>query len=171
MKSKGIPKALELNPEIESASSQQLKDFITDAQLLNTEIIPDEIFQIVKASHQAFYEYFSKQRIFMVATATGFHVLRSEEISYFEYIKERKQWAAVLTNKSILHLKRNTKADDILLYSLKFVRINQQMIVNIDYLQKIEGNLCRLSISNENEERLIISRSYLKALQERVEVI
>jgi len=51
------------------------------------------------------------------------------------------------------------------------VRINQQMIVNIDYLQKIEGNLCRLSISNENEERLIISRSYLKALQERVEVI
>jgi len=86
-------------------------------------------------------------------------------------LKDRKLWEVSLNDGSNFQLKRNTNADDILNYSLKFIRINQQIIINLDYLNKIEGNLCRLSASVSIADKLSISRSYMKSLLERVEVI
>ena len=54
-----------------------------------------------------------QQGMFMISTVTGFKLLRLEEIGYFEYLKDKRQWQVVLFNQTRLNLKRNTKAEDI----------------------------------------------------------
>ena len=54
-----------------------------------------------------------QQGMFMISTVTGFKLLRLEEIGFFEYLKDKRQWQVVLFNQTCLNLKRNTKAEDI----------------------------------------------------------
>jgi two-component system LytT family response regulator len=70
-----------------------------------------------------------------------------------------------------LTLKRNTIAETILKYSSNFIQINQKQIINMDYMVCIDDRSCQLSIYTGNENNLKLSRRYLKALQERIEVI
>jgi len=128
----------------------------------------EHLIKVIKAAYE---HVFSNDRTFMIPTATGFQLLRSKQIVLFGYNKSKKQWIVWLSDQSQLQLKRNTIAEDILHYSHTFVRINQQHIVNIDYLNCIDGRECKLSVSMEDEPNLIISRSYFKALQQRVEII
>ena len=137
----------------------------------NTNALTEKIIQALKFAHTAITRRIPFPQTFMVATATGFQLLRFDQIIYFEYITNKKQWILLLTDQTSLQLKRNTIAENILNYSLNFVRINQQYIINLEYLVRIEGRLCKLSISTLNEMKLIISRSYLKGLQEKIEVI
>ena len=63
--------------------------------------------------------------MFMISTVTGFKLLRLEEIGFFEYLKDKRQWQVVLFNQTRLNLKRTTKAEDIIKYSQAFVQISQ----------------------------------------------
>ena len=65
-----------------------------------------------------------QQGMFMISTVTGFKLLRLEEIGFFEYLKDKRQWQVVLFNQTRLNLKRNTKAEDIVSYSQAFVQIS-----------------------------------------------
>ena len=125
----------------------------------------------LKSTRLPFYNGETLQQSLMASTSAGFQLLRLNQIIYFEYITEKKLWAVVLFDQSHLLLKRNTNAETILGYSPSFVRINQQFIINLNYLVRIEGRTCLLSISSKKENRFIISRKYLKGLQVRVEVI
>jgi two-component system LytT family response regulator len=109
--------------------------------------------------------------MFLIATITGFQKLRLDQIGYFEYIKEKKQWLVVLNDQSHLQLKRNTKAEDILNYALSFIQINQKHIINLDYLSNIDDKICRLYPPFHKEDSFVISRTFLKALQDRYEII
>lgn len=112
-----------------------------------------------------------QQVMFMINTVTGFKLLRLEEIGFFEYLKDKRQWQVVLFNQTRLSLKRNTKAEDIISYSQAFVQISQSAIVNIDYLAMIDGKCCQLYPPFHDKNDLVISRSYLKELQERFFVL
>ena len=112
-----------------------------------------------------------QQGVFMISTVTGFKLLRLEEIGYFEYLKDKRQWQVILFNQTRLNLKRNTKAEDITGYSQSFVQISQSAIVNINYLAVIDGKCCQLYPPFHDQHDLIISRSYLKELQERFYVL
>ena len=112
-----------------------------------------------------------QQGMFMISTVTGFKLLRLEEIGFFEYLKEKRQWQVVLFNQTRLNLKRNTKAEDIISYSQAFVQISQSAIVNVNYLAMIDGKCCQLYPPFHDKNDLIISRSYLKELQERFFVL
>ena len=158
------------NLEINNSDSEHLEQPI-ESTFAQQHHLPEEMFQALNATHRAIFQIFQNQRAFMVATATGFQLLHLDQIVYFEYLKDRKLWEVSLNDGSNFQLKRNTNADDILNYSLKFIRINQQIIINLDYLNKIEGNLCRLSAPVSIADKLSISRSYMKSLLERVEVI
>ena len=105
-----------------------------------------------------------QQVMFMINTVT-------EEIGFFEYLKDKRQWQVVLFNQTRLSLKRNTKAEDIISYSQAFVQISQSAIVNIDYLAMIDGKCCQLYPPFHDKNDLVISRSYLKELQERFFVL
>ncbi len=108
---------------------------------------------------------------FMVATITGFQVLQVQQIGYFTYHNDRKQWAALLSDQSQVWLKRNTNAKDILKYSLSFVQINQQQIINIGYLAAINGKQCILYPPFDINVDFSISRSYFGTLQDKFSLI
>ena len=112
-----------------------------------------------------------QQVMFMISTVTGFKLLRLEEIGFFEYLKDKRQWQVVLFNQTRLSLKRNTKAEDIISYSQAFVQISQSAIVNIDYLAMIDGKCCQLYPPFHDKNDLVSSRSYLKELQYRLFVL
>jgi DNA-binding LytR/AlgR family response regulator len=133
--------------------------------------LPDNIIQAINTAHASFTNRVNLQHSFMVSTATGFHLLRLYQIIYFEYLTEKKQWTVLLLGQTQLTLKRNTAAENILGYSPNFVQINQHYIINFQYLIRIEGKICRLSVFSDNKDKLVISRSYLKGLQGKVEVI
>lgn len=108
-----------------------------------------------------------QQGMFMISTVTGFKLLRLEEIGFFEYLKDKRQWQVVLFNQTRLNLKRNTKAEDIISYSSVFVQISQSAIINVNYLAMIDGKCCQLYPPFHDKGDLVISRSFLKELQER----
>lgn len=112
-----------------------------------------------------------QQGMFMISTVTGFKLLRLEEIGYFEYLKDKRQWQVVLFNQTRLNLKRNTKAEDIISYSPAFVQISQSGIVNVNYLAMIDGKCCQLYPPFHDKDDLVISRSFLKELQDRFFVL
>lgn len=112
-----------------------------------------------------------QQGMFMISTVTGFKLLRLEEIGYFEYLKDKRQWQVVLFNHTQLNLKRNTRAEDIISYSPAFMQISQSAIVNINYLALIDGKCCQLYPPFHDRSDLVISRSFLKDLQERFYVL
>ena len=108
---------------------------------------------------------------YLIATVTGYQKLRQDQIGYFEYVKGKKQWFVILTNHNRLQLKRNTKAEDIINYSTAFVQINQSQIINLDYLSIINDKNCQLFPPFHKDNSLIISRTFLKALQDKYEMI
>ena len=111
--------------------------------------------------------------LFMISTVTGFRFLRLEEIGYFEYLKDKRQrlWQVELFNQTKLCLKKNTTAGDIIGYSDAFVQISQSAIININYLAMIKSKQCLLYPPFSDKEDLIISRGFLKELQERFCII
>lgn len=104
---------------------------------------------------------------FLIPTITGYQMLRIEQIGYFEYQKLKKQWTVVLSDQSKLQLKRNTTAENILNYSVRFTQISQHHIINFDYLCSIENKNCHLLPPFEQVKSLDISRSFLKMLQDK----
>jgi len=170
-------RVLEKQPGSQDSSTQH--SFNTDIHSNKGEValssineLPGNIIQAIRASHKDFLNDSAVQQSFMASTATGFQLLRLNLIVCFEYQTKRKQWEVLLYDQTRLPLKRNTIASTILNYSKNFIQINPQHIINLDYLVRIEGRNCELSIPwFGNENKLIISRSYMKALEERVEVI
>lgn len=104
---------------------------------------------------------------FMVSTITGYQLLRLEHIGYFEHRKEDRQWSVMLYNQTRMQLKRNTKAEDILKFSPSFVQVNQQVIININYLTMIDGKTCVFDPPFDRRKDIQISRHYFKELLER----
>lgn len=112
-----------------------------------------------------------QQGMFMISTVTGFKLLRLEEIGYFEYLKDKRQWQVVMFNQAQLNLKRNTKAEDIISYSPAFMQISQSAIINVNYLAMIDGKCCQLYPPFHGKSDLVISRSFLKDLQDHFFVL
>lgn len=104
---------------------------------------------------------------FMISTFIGFRLLHLEEIGFFEYTKEKRQWQVTLFDQTKLNLKKHTRAEDIICYSNSFVQISQSIIININYLAVIDGKKCQLCPPFHVFEELIVSRGFLKELQDR----
>ncbi len=102
----------------------------------------------------------------LISTIKGYRAVKTNEIGYFEYNKDKKRWIAVLEEKNI-SLKRNTSATDILDLAPIFIQINQQQIINITYLEAIEGKECKLCPPFNKSTSLSISRNYYNSVQER----
>jgi DNA-binding LytR/AlgR family response regulator len=159
-------------------NSSSLTTFNSSSPSDNIEIVlsglnelPENIIQAIKEAQIDFLTDALRPQSFMASTATGFQLLRRNQIVYFEYLTDKKLWTVILSNQTQLTLKRNTVAETILNYSSNFIQINQKQIINLDYMLCIEGRLCQLSIHTGSENNLKLSRSYLKVLQERIEVI
>lgn len=103
---------------------------------------------------------------FLITTIKGYISLKPDNIGYFEYIKDKRHWMVILDHQTI-QLKKNTSAEDILRLHTSFIQINQQQIINITYLQGIEGRKCIMAPPFDKVEKLIISRFFFGSVQER----
>ncbi len=103
---------------------------------------------------------------FLITTIKGYRVAKASEIGYFEYEKIKKRWSAVFESK-IIPLKRNTSASEILMLAPVFTQINQQQIINISYLEAIEGKECILYPPFDKHKSLTFSRNYYDSIQDR----
>lgn len=153
----------------ESAFDYLLKPFAAE----DLEVIIAR-YQQVKASHQVPLSFASSlnallpvKNSFLISTVTGFKLLHLEEIGFFEYIKDKRQWQVTLFNQMKVSLKKNTKAEDIISYSDSFMQISQSTIINVNYLAVINGKQCQLYPPFHVFEELNISRGFLRDLQER----
>jgi len=147
------------------------KEAANYSELPQTNKLPKEFLQLIELTQSILTQYVSTNRTLMIATATGYQLLQANQIVCFEYSKTKKQWSAILTDRSCLLLKRSTIANDILDCSPSFIRINHQHIINFGFLSGIDDKVCKLSVPISNSEELIISRNYLKTLQETIKMI
>lgn len=160
---------------------KNIKVFETDdeatglyAEMDPSERLPKKFIQLIEQTQSILTQYISANRTLMIAPITGYQLLHMNQVVYFQYSKTQKQWSVILTDRSSLLLKRSTIATDILqcsLSSLSFFRINHQHIINLGFLSGIDGKVCKLNVSTHNSEELIISRIYLKALQQALIMI
>lgn len=113
---------------------------------------------------------FPNNRAFMVSTVTGFRILKVENIVVFEYDSSKKTWGMQLSDLKMLQLKRGTTAEIILKYSLSFVQISHNFIINIEYLSFINNGMCIMQPPFDRLN-LKITRTYLHLLQDKFETI
>ena len=158
-------------------SLHDLKIYVPDTSAVDgyTEILPDqrqyrEVQKKIRIVQRGLSRYFDRFETFIIASVTGLRIVRSSQILCFEYPKHQKQWVVVLTDGTKLPLKHNTVANDILEYSTSFTRINHQCIINLNHLLKIEDNKCVLTVETDSP-KLIVSRNYLKCIQETIRMI
>jgi two-component system LytT family response regulator len=107
----------------------------------------------------------------LVSTVNGFQILRPEQIGYFRYANQGKQWVMYTTMQQELTLRRGTRAQDILGHSGAFVQINRDVIININFLAAIRGRECILLPPFERAGGLTASSNFLREVQERFSMI
>ncbi len=106
-----------------------------------------------------------EKQAFAIATPTNdFQVLHTEDIGYFKYNQERKQWEVYPCSQPKIALRRNTTAENILKSSPSFVQIHQSCIININYLVTIKERRCVLYPPFDQVNDLSISNIFHKKL-------
>lgn len=108
---------------------------------------------------------------FLAATATGYRMIRLNEIGFFARKGLRRQWSAMLSNGDELFLRRGTNAKLILSYSPLFVQTDPSHIINVKYLAMICDGNCRLFPPFDFADDLKISQSQMRKLQELLNFI
>ena len=92
----------------ESAFDFLLKPFETEDLKIVIERYRKAVASIPVAPSSSFASSVSalmpQQGMFMISTVTGFKLLRLEEIGYFEYLKDKRQWQVALFNQTRLNL-------------------------------------------------------------------
>jgi two-component system LytT family response regulator len=120
---------------------------------------------------QQLSKVFPPNNAFMVATLTGFQLLKADQIGYFEYQKPVKCWKVNLADGRSFDLKRTTTAEDILHFSDSFLQISQYQVVNMSYLSGINDRECMLYPPFDQQVQLKISRKFLKELQQKMNIL
>jgi two-component system LytT family response regulator len=114
------------------------------------------------------------EETFCIGTLTGYRIFRLSDIGYFTYEKTQRVWQAIFANSKPLHLRRQTGATEILQASDSFVQINQSIIINIHYLERMEGSDVFLGSpfdSCSEAPEMHISRHYCKELKDKLALL
>lgn len=157
----------------ESAFDFLLKPYTeSEFQLVMNRFFSDEASNLSFATRfEQLSNIVPKTKTFMVSTITGYKKVDPDSICYFEYLKKSKRWFATCQECTSSELKRGTTAEIILSYSRNYVQINQQQIINYDYLQRIEGKTCILMPPFDNQKNLEFSRDFFKDFRSNFELI
>ncbi len=108
-----------------------------------------------------------RENSILVSTVSGKRVLEVNDIGLFRYSAGNRQWEALLTDGTILRIKHKTNASDIVACSPFYAKANQSSIININYLQAIEGNKCLFYPPFSAYGGIAVSRNEREGLEER----
>ncbi len=90
--------------------------------------------------------------------------LRLDDIYFFRYNQERKNWEVVCADAQTYTLRHRTTADVILNYTTDLVQIHKRYIVNINHIKSIQDAVCILNEPMDDVRELKISKNYRTAL-------
>ncbi len=100
-------------------------------------------------------------------------LLKSSEVLCFVYHQDIRCWHLVQTNRKEHKLRTTTNSREILKSNLSFIQINQECILNINYLVAIEHHTlrCVLSPGMDYSTGFFVSRRYYSKVREELEMI
>ena len=113
----------------------------------------------------------SDDRKFALQIVTGLLMLKRSEVIYFQYNSYLRSWQIFLTEERVFKLRTNMTAKDILNISLSFFQVNQDVIINIDYMTSIDMSYHCILRHPYNNLNIIVSRRYYSKLKEALEII
>lgn len=114
----------------------------------------------------------SGERKFALHTVTGLLLLKKSDILYIEYITETRYWHLTLADMSIHKLRQNTTAKDVLNVNQVLVQVNQNCILNTDFLISIENGTLRCILCPPYDRKEIFaSRRYYSKIKEMLDII
>ncbi len=103
----------------------------------------------------------SHRPIILVLDGKNQHVtLQLDDIAFFQYNQERRQWEIVCVDNTNYILRHRTTTGIILNYSPDLVQIHKRYIVNINHIQMIQNAECVMKVPSDNAFRLPISKNY-----------
>ena len=149
-----------LKPIDKNELSKMMKRFIEKVEEEQLQTVP---FHILLRSLSPL-----EQTLIIPSPTNDLQFLRPENIGYFKYNSDRKQWEAYLNNATTpVAIRKNIAADQILGSSPSFIQIHQSYIININYLIMIKDKKCVFYPPFDNIHDLQVSKLYLKKLQEK----
>lgn len=121
---------------------------------------------------QSLEEFRKRENRFAIQTVTGLMFVKCDEVLLFLHIKEQRCWLMKLVNGKQYKLRSNVKARELTELHASFIQINQQCIININYLISIENkNLkCIMSPPYSDIDQTVSSRFY-KRLREELDIL
>lgn len=109
---------------------------------------------------------------FAVQTISGLLLVRYEEILLFRYMKDQRCWQLMQTDRKLHKLRMSTTAKDLLSINPTFVQINQDCIVNLNYLCSIENVTLKCMLYPPFADiELNVSQRYYRKLREVLEIL
>lgn len=146
----------------------KLKELDNLIARLRSHIAKDEKVNI----EQSLRKLLIRNNKFAVQTISGLVLVKCEEILLFQYLKDQRCWQMMLAlDRKLYKLRMSTTAKDLLGINPSFVQINQDCIVNLDYLCSIENMTLRCELySPFRDIELTVSQRYYRRLKEVLEI-
>lgn len=110
---------------------------------------------------------------FAVQTISGLVLVKCEDILLFLYLKEQRCWQMMLVpDRKLYKLRMSTTAKDLLGINSSFVQINQDCIVNLNYLCTIENVTLKCGLYPPfTDIDLTVSQRYYRRLREVLDIL
>lgn len=145
---------------------KELEDLI---DRLHSHLAQDEKVNI----EQSLRKLLIRNNKFAVQTISGLVFVKCEEILLFQYLREQRCWQMMLMpDRKLYKLRMNTTAKDLLGINTSFVQINQDCIVNLDYLCSIENVTLKCELYPPfTDIKLIVSQRYYRRLREMLDIL
>jgi len=155
-----------------SAFDYLLKPYLPKELSLIVSRVKDKLEKQQVNFEQSIRQLLADDRKFAIHTLTGLLLLKRSDILCFQYIANSRCWQMTLTDLSTYKLRLNTTAKDLLNLSISFIQVNQECILNIDYLMSIENKTFRCVLQPPFLElELFASRRYYTKIKEALEII
>ena len=121
---------------------------------------------------QSFQQFVKKDDKFAIQSITGLMFVRCEEVVLFQYLKEQRCWVMKQTNNMTYKLRTNLGSKELLSLSPSFVQINQQCIINSNYLFSIENKTLKCILCPPfSDIGEVVSSRYYKKIKDNLNIL
>lgn len=120
----------------------------------------------------SFQQFVKKDNKFAIQSITGLMFVRCEEVVLFQYLKDQRCWSMRQIHNQTHKLRTSIGAKELLSLSDSFVQINQQCIINSNYLFSIENKTLRCILCPPfSDIGEVVSSRYYKKIKDNLSIL
>ena len=121
---------------------------------------------------QSFQQFVKKDDKFAIQSITGLMFVKCEDVVLFQYLKEHRCWVMKQTNNMTYKLRTNIGSKELLSLSPSFAQINQQCIINSNYLFSIENKTLKCILCPPfSDIGEVVSSRYYKKIKDNLNIL